>query len=322
MANVIIYYGNLLESSTVSVSNENTSFPKYRLYDRDIGKLFKGGTNPTNFIILIDQVTNMYGVSGLIIPAGHNLNSRVMRLQYSINPFPITTVTLGSGGSGYTLNDVLTIVQTGASGGTATVTGVAAGVITSISLTTGGTHYSIANGLSITGGTGTGATINVTAVDATNAVEWTQSGSGLINKNFAHAEKRYWRLIIDGTNTLPELAELFLYTYYYTFVQNVAYDLQEKKHRNISRRETGSGKLRVKKYGEARRYRNYKINFFLAAQKTALELWESQCEGFKSIYVSDHNGDLMFMEILNELTFIPVSDSLWSTELELMEVLA
>jgi len=247
MANVILYYGNLLETSTVSVSNENTSFPKYRLYDRDIGKLFKGSTNPTNYIILIDQVANMHGVSGLIIPAGHNLNGRLCTLQYSTDAF---------------------------------------------------------------------------AADINTMVEWTQSGSGLIHKSFANTEKRYWRLVITGTDTLPELAEFFLYTYWYTFVQNVAYEFQEKKHRNVSRRETGSGKLRTKKYGEARRYRNYKVNFFLAAQKTAFEDWETRCEGFKSIYVSDYNGDLIFMEILNEITFVPASDSLWSTELELMEVLA
>jgi peptidoglycan/xylan/chitin deacetylase (PgdA/CDA1 family) len=50
-----IIYRNILENSTVTVTTENTSFPKYRLYDRDIGKLFKGNSAPANFYITLDQ---------------------------------------------------------------------------------------------------------------------------------------------------------------------------------------------------------------------------------------------------------------------------
>lgn len=86
MANIKIAYRNILENSTVLVTTENTSFPKYRLYDRDIGKLFKGTAFASPFGIWIDQgATTIYEVDRLIIPAGHNLNGLVCSLVYSID---------------------------------------------------------------------------------------------------------------------------------------------------------------------------------------------------------------------------------------------
>lgn len=73
-------------------------------------------------------------------------------------------VAIQSGGTGYTVGDVLSIVggtPTGATA-TATVTTVSSGVITGISVTTG-SNYSVlpSNPVSVTGGTGTGATLNL-----------------------------------------------------------------------------------------------------------------------------------------------------------------
>lgn len=68
-----------------------------------------------------------------------------------------------SGGSGYTVGDILA-VTTGGTGATVTVTTVAASVVTGVSLTSVGSGYSTGTGKLTTGGTGTGATINITAV--------------------------------------------------------------------------------------------------------------------------------------------------------------
>lgn len=92
----------------------------------------------------------------------------------------IKTVTVGAGGTGYTVDDILTVVQSGASGGTVKVTSVDAGVITGISLETAGKGYSVADGLAVTGGTGSDATVNITAVADTfkwrkNAGSWTEN---------------------------------------------------------------------------------------------------------------------------------------------------
>lgn len=86
----------------------------------------------------------------------------------------IKTVAVGAGGTGYTVNDVLIVVQAGASGGTVTVTSVDAGVITGISLTTPGSGYSVADGLAVTGGTGADATVNITAIS--DSFKWRKNG--------------------------------------------------------------------------------------------------------------------------------------------------
>jgi hypothetical protein len=54
MSNLFLLYRNILENSTITVSNENASFPKWRLHDRDVGKLFKG-TASTDHQIIADQ---------------------------------------------------------------------------------------------------------------------------------------------------------------------------------------------------------------------------------------------------------------------------
>lgn len=80
----------------------------------------------------------------------------------------LLTCTIGAGGSGYAVNDVLTLA--GGTGGQVTVTTVNAGVITGINITAAGSGYSIANGVATSGGTGTGATVNVTGL--TNVETW------------------------------------------------------------------------------------------------------------------------------------------------------
>lgn len=79
---------------------------------------------------------------------------------------PLTITVTGvstSGGTGFTLGDVLTITG-GGGNAQLTVTGVSAGVVTSVSITAPGSGYSTGSGVACTGGTGTGFTINVDAV--------------------------------------------------------------------------------------------------------------------------------------------------------------
>lgn len=87
----------------------------------------------------------------------------------------IKTVTIGAGGTGYVATDVLTVVQTGGSGGTVTVDTVdGGGAVTAISLTTVGEGYAVADGLATTGGTGSGCTINITALE--DSFKWRKDG--------------------------------------------------------------------------------------------------------------------------------------------------
>lgn len=74
MSSIYLLYRNILENSTITPTNENADFPKWRLHDRDIGKLFKG-TSSANHIIAVDQgADTQYEADTLIIPAGHNLS--------------------------------------------------------------------------------------------------------------------------------------------------------------------------------------------------------------------------------------------------------
>jgi hypothetical protein len=76
--------------------------------------------------------------------------------------FGAVSATVAGGGSGYTDNDVLTLV--GGTGTAATFTAtVVAGAVTAVTLTTPGSYSVVpTNPVSVTGGTGTGATLTVT----------------------------------------------------------------------------------------------------------------------------------------------------------------
>ena len=78
---------------------------------------------------------------------------------------PILSITISDGGSGYSVGDVLAVVQTGGANGTATVTSVDEGIVDGISLTTGGTGYSVDDGLetTVSPNVGVGCRVNVTA---------------------------------------------------------------------------------------------------------------------------------------------------------------
>ena len=82
----------------------------------------------------------------------------------------IGAATVGaSGGTGYAVNDVLTVVQSGGALGEVTVLtlGASNAVATvAVSPTSPGAGYSIANNLATTGGTGSGAQIDITALAA------------------------------------------------------------------------------------------------------------------------------------------------------------
>lgn len=83
----------------------------------------------------------------------------------------IATVAIGaSAGSNYVVGDVITVVQSGASGGQLSVTTISSGgVVTGVSIIVGsqGTGYSAASNLATTGGSGTGLEINILTIGET-----------------------------------------------------------------------------------------------------------------------------------------------------------
>jgi hypothetical protein len=91
----------------------------------------------------------------------------------------ISTVSVTAGGTGYSVNDALTLG--GGIGGSVTVSTVSAGVITAVTLLDAGRNYT--TGVKATNSSvGTGATINVTAVTNTNTTI-TSVAQGVIAKD-------------------------------------------------------------------------------------------------------------------------------------------
>lgn len=77
----------------------------------------------------------------------------------------VNSVEIKAGGSGYTVNDIITI-NSGNSDCTLKVLTVnGSGAITDVIIVTGGTGYAVGSGLSVTGGTGTLATLDIVSID-------------------------------------------------------------------------------------------------------------------------------------------------------------
>jgi len=74
------------------------------------------------------------------------------------------TVAVNAGGTGYAVDDVLSVTTASGTGLTVKVTSVSAGVVTGLSIVTPGSGMtSDTNSGAVTGGTGTGCTVDVTA---------------------------------------------------------------------------------------------------------------------------------------------------------------
>lgn len=86
-------YINILESASVSLStgSASTSYPLYRIYDRDIGKNFRAGST-AKIEIAINQGTAGTVTDRLLIPTGHNLIGMTISLQNSTDGATYATV--------------------------------------------------------------------------------------------------------------------------------------------------------------------------------------------------------------------------------------
>jgi len=87
MSLLIACYKNILESGTVTLSagTEDSDYPLYRVYDRDIGMVFKI-TAAVTMEIKVDQgASGNIAIDQLLIPEGHNLDGMTLDWQYSDN---------------------------------------------------------------------------------------------------------------------------------------------------------------------------------------------------------------------------------------------
>ncbi len=84
-------YQNILETSTVTLATgaEDASYPLYRLYDRDIGRLFKT-TAAVTTTVKVDQGASPAAIDRLLIPAGHNLSGMTLDIKWSTDDITYT----------------------------------------------------------------------------------------------------------------------------------------------------------------------------------------------------------------------------------------
>ena len=117
----------------------------------------------------IDSSGNAYFVGNITANAGFigGSSSGWAITSNSLNNYItglITSCTISTGGSGYSVNDILTISGgTGGTGGTVKVLTVSSGAVNSIALITQGSGYTTGTHAT-TGGTGTGCTITVVGI--------------------------------------------------------------------------------------------------------------------------------------------------------------
>jgi hypothetical protein len=130
----------------------------------------------------------------------------------SANMF-LLTQTIVSGGTGYTVGDVLTIAGGTGTPATLTVSTVSSGVITGVTGTTSGLYSATpTNPVSVTGGSGSGATFNLTY--GVNTLTITNAGSGYIEQptvtfSGGGGSGAAAYAVVGGTTTLRGLGNTF-----------------------------------------------------------------------------------------------------------------
>ena len=131
------------------------------------------------------------------------INTSTFTVSDLISVFPqfvasdIKVVTINSAGTGYHVDDVLTVVQTGASGGTAQVLSVSVtGSVTSVALRDGGSGYHTFNNLptTVVPSGGTGCTLNITSSALDISVELMQMFIDMANSSISESRwKSKWK---------------------------------------------------------------------------------------------------------------------------------
>lgn len=96
---------------------------------------------------------------GVYYPNVNTAQAVLQTLSY-VDPDGIATISIDSGGTGYIINDILT-VSAGNQDATINVDTVSGGIVTSVSIIFPGSGYSVDTAVETTGGTGSGCTIDI-----------------------------------------------------------------------------------------------------------------------------------------------------------------
>lgn len=171
----------------------------------------------------------------------------------------VTGVTINSGGSGYSVSDVLTITGGGGTGATLTVTSVSTGAVTGVTITTYGEDYTVGTGYATTVAPpgGTGCTIDVDTVDPIVLPTWS-------------AGPQTWDLSVNGNNyswtQVSERNEIAI---------NIAVDVAEHKVfvTNIDNAWVEKARLYMDWSGSLSGYYDDASNDIFDTMKAGVDVW-------------------------------------------------
>jgi len=147
-----------------------------RIAPTDIIRIAKSGGAPAS----VGTATWSNGSATITLDSAQTTNVDMCETAWTAATGVITVLnaTPTNGGTGYTLNDVLTIT-TGGVGAQCIATGVTGGVVTAVTLLKGGSGtYTTGAGKVTSGGTGAGCTVNITTVANASASRQNSSSYG------------------------------------------------------------------------------------------------------------------------------------------------
>ena len=155
--------------------------------------------------------------------------------------------------------------------------------------------------------------------DWTQADQWSQSGTGNIQRTFTAATKRYWRLSVASPSSAPSLYELFL-TKSYTWERNPEeLDRINFPEFNVVRVQDAGGRPRFIELGEAREYREYSLYKISGDHRTAIVALNNSWAGKNPFWMKDVDGSLIYGELVSKLQF-SLSGDFADTDFKFLEV--
>ncbi len=150
--------------------------------------------------------------------------------------------------------------------------------------------------------------------------QWTQSGSGLINKSWSSITHRYWKFKVTSPSSIPQLAELFL-TQTYEWERDPARPAGLGSIYNVERTVTAAGQSRFLEHGDPRRRRPYRMPRCGEAQKDNILAFDAAWAGSNPFWLEDHEGVWIFGELLRALEVREIAYQSYSFFFDFQEVL-
>jgi len=151
------------------------------------------------------------------------------------------------------------------------------------------------------------------------ATDWT-AGSGVIDKSWAAATRRWWLVSINAPTAPPSIPELFL-TQTYTWERCILKTGPLDSLFNVERAESASGLVRFLVKGDPRRQRVYHVSHAGETQKSNIAALNDVWKGACPFWLYDHEGNWLFGELRKPIDLKETAYRTYSFEFDFLEVL-